>query len=107
MKHNDLYTYRVLWSEEDKEWVGLCAEFSSLSWLAKSPEEALKGIRHVTHDVIEDLEKNSEPIPEPFSLKKYSGKFVVRVLPETHRKLAIRAAEQGVSINRLVSAKLG
>ena len=28
-----LYTYRVLWSEEDAEFVGLCAEFPSLSWL--------------------------------------------------------------------------
>ena len=41
---NDRYTYRVTWSEEDYEYVGLCAEFSSLSWLAKTPEAALKGI---------------------------------------------------------------
>ena len=27
----DKYTYRVTWSEEDAEYVGLCAEFSSLS----------------------------------------------------------------------------
>ena len=36
----------------------------------------------------------------------YSGKFIVRVPPETHRALAIRAAEQGVSMNRLVSVRL-
>jgi len=36
---------------------------------------------------------------------EYSGKFQVRP-PEQHRNLAIQAAEQGVSINRLVSAKL-
>ena len=107
MKKNDLYAYRVIWSEEDKEYVGLCAEFPSLSWLAHSQEEALKGIRKVVHDVAEDMAKNKEPIPEPLSLKKFSGKFVVRVLPEIHRQLAILAAEQKVSINRLVASKLG
>ena len=39
------YTYRVTWSSEDNEHVGLCAEFPSLSWLAPSPEKALSGIR--------------------------------------------------------------
>jgi hypothetical protein len=28
---NDRYTYRVTWSEDDKEYVGLCAEFPRLS----------------------------------------------------------------------------
>ena len=39
------YTYRVTWSPEDGEHVGLCAELRSLSWLAKTPEAALKGIQ--------------------------------------------------------------
>ena len=60
------YTYRVTWSSDDNEHVGLCAEFPSLSWLAPSPEQALSGIRKVVADVF----------------------------------------EQGVSINRLASAKL-
>jgi hypothetical protein len=44
---NDRYTYRVTWSKEDGEYVGLCAEFPSLSWLASTPEAALRGIRKV------------------------------------------------------------
>jgi hypothetical protein len=75
---NDRYTYRVAWSEEDNEHVGLCAEFPGLSWLARTPEAALRGIR----------------------------KFVVRVPPEVHRRLATEAAEEGVSLNRLANAKL-
>ena len=42
---NDKYTYRVTWSEDDNEYIGLCAEFPSLSWLENTPEKALKGIR--------------------------------------------------------------
>jgi predicted HicB family RNase H-like nuclease len=103
---SDHYSYRVLWSEEDKEYVGLCAEFASLSWLAASPEEALQGIRKTVADAILDMKKTGEPIPEPVTSKHYSGKFIVRVPPEVHRRLALEATEAGVSLNRLASARL-
>lgn len=103
---NDHYTYRVTWSAADKEYVGLCAEFPSLSWLAKTPEEALKGIRKVVARVVEDMRKTGEVMPEPIANRHYSGKFVVRVTPDTHKDLALQAAESGVSLNRLAAAKL-
>ena len=102
LKH-DHYTYRVTWSAADDEYVGLCAEFPSLSWLDQSPEEALKGIRQMVADVVQELTENGETIPEPLANKKFSGKFQVRVTSETHRALAIKAAERRVSLNRLVS----
>jgi predicted HicB family RNase H-like nuclease len=103
---NDHYTYRVTWSEEDNEHVGLCAEFPSLSWLAATPEAALKGIRKTVAEVVEDLKKNRETVPEPIATKRYSGKFMVRVPPAIHRNLAIQAAETGISLNLIASAKL-
>jgi predicted HicB family RNase H-like nuclease len=103
---NDRYTYRVTWSEEDQEYIGLCAEFPSLSWLAGSQEEALKGIRQMAAEVIEDMQLSGEPIPEPIALKSFSGKFLVRVPPDTHRRLVLEATEAGISLNRLASAKL-
>lgn len=102
----DRYSYRVIWSEEDEEFVGLCVEFPSLSWLASSPEEALKGVRTVVNDCLDDMEANGEKLPQPISGKKYSGKFMVRIPPEVHRQLALKAAEAGISLNRIVSAKL-
>ncbi len=103
---NDHYTYRVTWSAADNEYVGLCAEFPSLSWLAKTPEEALKGIRKLVAGVIADMRKTGEVIPEPIANRHYSGKFVVRVTPETHKDLALQAAESRISLNRLAAAKL-
>jgi predicted HicB family RNase H-like nuclease len=103
---NDRYTYRVTWSEEDQEYVGLCAEFPSLSWLAATPEAALKGIRRIVADVVNDMRENGEEPPDPIASRRYSGKFMVRVPPEVHRDLALKAAEAGVSLNRLASAKL-
>jgi hypothetical protein len=38
------FSYRVFWFPEDHEYVGVCAEMSGLSWLAKTPEAALRGI---------------------------------------------------------------
>ena len=103
---NDRYTYRVTWSEDDNEYIGLCAEFPSLSWLAKTPEAALKGIRKDVAEIVNDMQSTGESIPVPISGKHYSGKFMVRIPPEVHRKLAIEAAESGVSLNRLASSKL-
>ena len=100
------YAYRATWSQEDDEHVGLCAEFPSLSWLAPTPEKALAGIRRVVSDVVTDMKSAGEPVPEALSERKFSGRFMVRVPAQVHRTLATEAAEQGVSINRLVSAKL-
>ena len=103
---NDHYTYRVTWSEDDQEYVGLCAEFPSLSWLASSQQAALKGIGAIVADVVADMKKSREVVPEPLAGKQFSGKFLVRVPPDVHRHLAVEAAEAGVSLNRLASAKL-
>ena len=100
------YTYRVTWSAEDNEHVGLCAEFPSLSWLAPTPEKALSGIRRVVTQVVDEMRTSGEPVPEALAEKKFSGRFMVRIPSLVHRTLATEAAEQGVSINRLVSAKL-
>ena len=102
----DHYTYRITWSAEDGEHLGLCAEFPSLSWLAPTPGEALSGIRELVNSVLADMQANGESPPEPLAKRTYSGRFVVRVPPETHRALALQAAEEGVSLNRLVSARL-
>jgi predicted RNase H-like HicB family nuclease len=102
----DRYTYRVTWSEEDQEHVGLCAEFPSLSWLDSTPAKALSGICRVVEECAEDLTAKGELVPEALANKKFSGKFLVRVPPNVHRQLALEAAESGVSLNRLVSSKL-
>ncbi len=100
------YTYRVTWSPEDGEHVGLCAELPSLSWLAASPEAALKGIRKVVSEAVADMQAAGETVPDPLAERRYSGEFRVRIPPHLHRALALQAAENGVSLNRLASAKL-
>ncbi len=104
--NRDKYTYRVTWSEEDAEYIGLCAEFPSISWLAQTSEAALKGVSTLVCEIATDMRNNGEPVPEPLATKHFSGKFMIRVPPEVHRQLTIEALEAGVSLNRLASAKL-
>ena len=103
----DKYTYRVTWSPEDQEHVGLCAEYPSLSHLAKTAKAALAGIQRLVRDVVAEQRELGETPPEPLAIRRYSGQFKVRVPPELHRELTIEAAEANVSLNRLVSMKLG
>ena len=63
MLANDRYTYQVTWSEEDQEYLGLCAEFPSLSWLAATPEQAFEGIRTVVANVVSDMQSTGEVVP--------------------------------------------
>ena len=103
---SDRYIYKVVWSEKDREYVGLCVEFPLLRRLGVSPESALRKIRKVVEDAIKDMKDRGESPPNPLSSRKFSGKFVLRIPPETHRRLAIEAEEEGISLNRLVSAKI-
>lgn len=47
--------FRVEWSEADQEYVGLCSAFPGLSWLEKTPEKALEGVRRLVAEVLPDL----------------------------------------------------
>ena len=82
---NDRYTYRITWSEEDNEYLGWCAEFPSLSWLADSPESAFKGIRQVVAEVVLDRRANNETIPQPLATKRSSDQFMIGISSETHQ----------------------
>ena len=61
------YTFRVIWSEEDQEFIGLCAEFPSLSHLDEDQVSALTGVVALVTDVVSDMEANGEspPVPKP------------------------------------------
>ena len=100
------YTYRVSWSAEDDEFVATCLELPSLSWLASTQVKALSGIRKLVDDVFADLVANGEEPPIPLAERYYSGRFNVRLSPDLHRELTIRAADRHMSLNRYISDRL-
>ena len=100
------YTYRVTWSAEDGEFLATCVELPSLSWLASSQIEALQGLESLLPEVLADMEQQGEQVPQPFADRSYSGRLNLRVGASLHGELAIRAAEDGMSLNQYVPRKL-
>jgi predicted HicB family RNase H-like nuclease len=100
------YSYRVLWSPDDNEFIALVAEFPSLSWLAPNQDDALNGAVALVADIIKDMYAHGETIPKPLSERTYTGKFMVRTSSELHARLVREAAEQGVSMNQLANQRL-
>lgn len=100
------YAYRVVWSPEDQEFAATCAEFPSMSWLGPTQLEALQGLERLLARTVADLAKHGEEIPQPLVDRTYSGKFNLRVGEALHRRLALEAAEERLSLNQYVVRRL-
>ena len=59
------YHYTVFWSAEDREYVGRCAEFPSLSWLEPDKFAAFAGIVFLVADILADMQSTGERPPLP------------------------------------------
>jgi predicted HicB family RNase H-like nuclease len=103
---SEKYTYRVEWSEENQTHVAHCLEFPSLIAHGNTAYKALMEIQSVVAATIEWMKEDGEQIPEPYGTKKYKGNLTLRVPSDLHRNIAIRAAEEGVSINQYVVSRI-
>jgi len=69
--------------------------------------EALHSLEEIKRVLLAEYLEECLPIPEPEpDEESYSGKFVVRIPKYLHRELALRAKENDVSLNQLVSTLL-
>jgi predicted HicB family RNase H-like nuclease len=67
--------------------------------------KTVEDLRQAFYDSVDDyLEFCAERGEDPE--KPYSGKFVVRVEPELHKRIAIEARKRGISLNALVGEAL-
>lgn len=99
----DHYTYRVTWSPEDQCHVALCDEFPSMSWLAETPEAAFEGIRRLVTEGVQDMREGSEIPPTPMPHSRITDRLLITVSPEVHKRLVMTAAEQGRSLDDVMS----
>jgi predicted HicB family RNase H-like nuclease len=97
------YTYRAEWSSEFSEYTGRCLE---LPWLSQHAPTLVDAIVKVEQVVDEYVAEREGDLPRPLTDRKFSGRFVVRTSPMLHARLAVEAAEQNVSMNQWVVAKL-
>jgi predicted HicB family RNase H-like nuclease len=100
------YTYRVEWSRDCDDYIGVCIELPYLLERARTAHDALIAITAAVDQKLVEMQEFGQPAPAPLSERKYSGTFVVRTSRELHARLAREAVEQCVSMNQWVVQKL-
>ncbi|QIR36832.1 toxin-antitoxin system HicB family antitoxin [Tolypothrix sp. PCC 7910] len=99
------YSYLVEYSTEDEAYLARCVELGIVAH-GETQEEALAAIKTATKVHLQMLKEDSEPLPEPLSLQRFSGKLNLRMSPEKHREIVLRAKALGVSINYYINSRL-
>ena len=94
------YEIKVFYSREDKGWIAVIPELPGCSAFGKSPEKALNELETAKDLWVEAARREKRRIPEPLAGKELTGKFLLRLPKDLHRKLAYEAREQGVSLNQ-------
>jgi predicted HicB family RNase H-like nuclease len=94
------YVKFVEWSDEDHCFIGRCPSLFAGGVHGSDEAKVYKELCDTVEEWVELLYKDGGPLPEPAADKrKYSGKFVVRVEPSLHRRLALKALAAGESLN--------
>lgn len=96
----------VEWSDEDQCFIGRCPTLFSGGVHGDDEASVYADLCNVAEEWVELLEQDGQPLPDPDANAKYSGKFVVRVDPHVHRRLALKARAAGQSLNSLCAKLL-
>jgi predicted RNase H-like HicB family nuclease len=96
------YSFNIIWSDEDGEYVATCPAFPGLSALGETEEEALAEAKVALGLFIKTAEERAIPLPEPEAIQKYSGQFRVRLPKSLHSQAVRLAALDDVSLNQYV-----
>lgn len=106
MSNFEYYLYSTQWDNKNQRFKGWVAEFPYLTAHGSSLGRALNAIKKKVNHELERLAQAGEEIPEPLSIKNYSGKLILRMSETLHRKLAQEATQDGVSLNQFINLKL-
>lgn len=94
------YLKYVEWSDEDRCFIGRCPEV--FIGAVHGPDEArvYAELCETVEEWIALLQEDGVDLPEPLAGKKqFSGKFVLRMEPGLHKRLAAKALASGDSLN--------
>jgi len=100
------YSMRVAWSPEDEVFVAACPELGDLSAHGVTLMEATAELAEAVELALGTYEEEGWALPEPRTIRTYSGQFRVRLPESLHAWLAGEAEAEGVSLNTFVVAKL-
>jgi len=99
MKPGDEYLKIVQWSDEDSCYVGTCPGLLRGGVHGDNETDVYRELCDVVAETLEVYKAEGKSLPQPTASRSYSGRFVLRVDKELHQRLAIRALQQGESLN--------
>jgi antitoxin HicB len=97
----------ILRQDPQGDFVARVDELPGCSAHGKTQPEALEAVEEAKKLWITDCVENGDPVPQPSVDEGLpSGKWLQRVPRSLHRKLALQAKREGVSLNQLVTSML-
>ena len=100
------YRIEIIWSPEDECYVVNVPELSGCMTHGNSIDEAVTMAHAAIRAYLQSLKARGLPIPKPLSERSFSGKIPLRIDPNLHRNLTVRAELEGVSLNKFIESKL-
>lgn len=100
------YKIEINWSEEDQVYLASVPELKGCITHGATHQQALQMAHEAIECYLEGLKSRSLPIPVPMSEKSCSGKISLRVSPNLHRELLVKAEMAGKSLNAYIAENL-
>ncbi|MGH8023647.1 MAG: toxin-antitoxin system HicB family antitoxin, partial [Limisphaerales bacterium] len=89
----------VEWSDEDQCFIGRCPEMMMGGVHGHDEAKVYAELCQAVEEMIKLIHADGHELPEPLAAKKFSGKFILRIEPSLHRRLAAKALAAGESLN--------
>ncbi len=101
------YAKFVEWSDEDHCFIGRCPELMLGGVHGQDEARVYAELCAAAEEMVELIYADGRDMPEPLGGKRFSGRFVLRVEPALHRRLAAKALAAGESLNSYCVKALG
>ncbi len=99
------YAKFVEWSDEDQCFIGRCPEIMAGGVHGADEARVYADLCQAVEEMVELIHSDGHEWPRPMG-KEFSGKFVLRLEPAQHRRLAAKALAEGESLNAFCARKL-
>lgn len=97
------YPRVIEWSDVDRCFIGSAPTLIGQCCHGDTEAEVATQLAVIVEDLVEDVIDGKLPAPKAPPAKAFSGKFVVRLTPDLHKKTALLAQARGDSLNQFVS----
>lgn len=97
------YLKVVEWSKEDGCYIGSAPPIIGQSCHGDTEAEVMAQLAVIVEEWVGCLLTDGKPLPAATANKDFSGKFLVRISPDLHKKAALKALARGESLNQFVA----